>query len=207
MTVDQPAQIYITSLDGAELRQGELLTGIVHRTVMPRTLTKARIRLRQREVPLAIVLSQDCDLYQHYTKHQQLVTSGRYKQIKDDDYVFELPGLITSVLLCEVAPWDELKVSIPNSEQKRMCEQNRIERFQFLQALPIDGDLAGIGTQNLAIDFRQHFTIPIDEVYTRLDAGEIKRRARLSPPYLEHLSSRFAFYVSRIGLDPPHKAI
>jgi len=46
--------------------------------------------------------------------------------------------------------------------------------------------------------------MPTEEVYQRLRMAGTKRRACLNSPYLEHLSSRFSFYLGRVGLPEDH---
>lgn len=61
-----------------------------------------------------------------------------------------------------------------------------------------------MGLPELGIDFKKIFTIPTDEIYQRIALGQVKRRAVLVSPYLEHLSSRFAYFLSRIALPQEH---
>jgi hypothetical protein len=56
----------------------------------------------------------------------------------------------------------------------------------------------------MGIDFKRYFTIPADETYRRVELGEAQRRCVLQSPYLEHLSSRFAYYLSRVALPLDH---
>jgi hypothetical protein len=60
------------------------------------------------------------------------------------------------------------------------------------------------GLPELAIDFKRYFTVPTDEVYRRIELGEARRRCLLISPYLEHLSSRYAYFLSRIALPVDH---
>jgi len=48
------------------------------------------------------------------------------------------------------------------------------------------------------VDFRQTFSLPVD--YLQAVANERGTRARLLPPYREHLAQRFSNYFMRIGL-------
>ena len=76
-------------------------------------------------------------------------------------------------------------------------------------------DAVGKGFSELAIDFKRYFTIPPDEVRRRLDletpvpgseAIRARRRSVFMSPYLEHLSTRFAQYFSRVALPEQHQS-
>ena len=60
------------------------------------------------------------------------------------------------------------------------------------------------GLPELTIDFKRYFTIPTDEVYKRIEISETKRRCVLVGPYLEQLSSRFAYFIGRVALPEDH---
>ena len=75
--------------------------------------------------------------------------------------------------------------------------------FSSEKIAPAD-DSQNIGLPELGIDFKRHFTIPTDEMYKRLQIGEAKIRCMLMSPYLEHLSCRFAYFLSRIALPAEH---
>jgi hypothetical protein len=71
-------------------------------------------------------------------------------------------------------------------------------------AIARDEDVMGEGLPELGIDFKRYFTISAAEVYIRLDSNEIQRRCRLVSPYLEHFSTRFAYYQFRVALPADH---
>jgi hypothetical protein len=57
----------------------------------------------------------------------------------------------------------------------------------------------------LGLDFKNYFTIPVDDTYAQ--AEKLKnRRAVLRNYYAEHLSVRFFFYQLRIALPKEHHA-
>jgi hypothetical protein len=139
----------------------------------------------------AVVLTQDCDLEQDF--------SVRQKQIASDK-------LLPSVLFCEVATAEELfgRVKSLGSKLWDRIRINKDERYHFLQKIEADRDGLGLGMPELGIDFKRYFTIPTDEVYKRIEIGKAKRRCALVSPYLEHLSSRFAYFLSRVALPENH---
>lgn len=148
------------------------------------------------------MLSQDCDLDWDFT--------ARLSQRK-------LQRLIPNVLLCEVKPAEVRAQEIVDSEGSKdsnksriwtRIKQNKDERYQFFETIEKCHDLhqddEAIG--ELVIDFKRYFTIPTDELYVRIKHGETKRRCRLIHPYLEHLSSRFAYFQSRVALPEDHQS-
>jgi len=113
--------------------------------------------------------------------------------------------LIPSVLFCEVRTSQEL-FSPPNLEKSKTLGRvkiNKDERYQLLQRIPAEKDLADEGLPELGIDFKRYFTIPTDEIYSRFK-HDTKRRCFLNPPYSQHLISRFFYFQSRIGLPEDH---
>ena len=68
---------------------------------------------------------------------------------------------------------------------------------QFLEAADRQVDGIGVGVPAFVVDFKRFFTLPPYELAHRLAAA--RRRCRLLPPYLEHFSSRFASYLSRVA--------
>ena len=83
-------------------------------------------------------------------------------------------------------------------------QANKDERYHFLQKAEAIDDVRGEGLPELGIDFKRYFTIPTEEVYWRVHQKEAQRRCVLQSPYLEHLSSRFAYFLSRVALLEDH---
>ena len=139
------------------------------------------------------MVSQDCDLDWDYNARQ-----GEAEEHK----------LIPNVLFCEVSTAEALrgrgyKAGI-NSKTWNDIQNNKNERYHFLQAVKSDEDTIRKGLPELGIDFKRYFTIPAEEVYYRLKSKEVKRHCRLISPYLEHFSTRFAYYQFRIALPADH---
>jgi hypothetical protein len=141
--------------------------------------------------PLAIVMSQDCDLDWDFGARRAGAAPAK-----------QMP----SVLFCEAIEAAVLRHSTDiNSAIWSRIKINKDERYQFLQRVMPDEDALGEGLPELALDFKRYFTIPTDEVYQRLDF-QAKRRCRLVSPYLEHLSSRFFAYQARVALPAEHQS-
>jgi hypothetical protein len=188
----QKEKIYEKSTTEGPLRQGEILTGLIQ-------LKLALDSLHSDEGPIfhpvahpfAIVVTQDCDVIQDFIPRQQ-------GQLSSDK-------IIPNVLFCEVTTAQELFSQIRGSDIKKRIKQNKDERYQFLEKVPLEDDALGEGLLELGIDFKRYFSIPTDEVYLRLKNGT-RRRCRLFSPYLENFSSRFYYYQSRVALPAEHRS-
>ncbi len=193
---------YVKSDPISGLRQGELLSNVIETLCDIRSLTNDVPEFLERTHPFAFVLSQDCDLDWDFT--------ARLIQQK-------LQRLIPNVLLCEVKRAKVQAQTIVDSEGSRdsnrsriwtRIRQNKDERYQFFESIEKCHDLQEDDEKigELVIDFKRYFTVPTDELYVRIKYGETKRRCRLVHPYLEHLSSRFAFFQSRVALPEDHES-
>jgi hypothetical protein len=176
------------------LQQGEILTGLVQATLDLPSITEAVPKLKSKKHPYAIVLTQDCDLDQDF----RVRTAGSMSD-----------KCIPNVLFCEVMPADEL-YSIVRQINKKLWDRIRINadiRYHFLQQVSLGSDRLNDGLPELGIDFKRYFTLPTDEVYRRIELCKAQRRCVLVSPYLEHLTSRFAYYLSRVALPSDHVSI
>jgi hypothetical protein len=182
--VDVPAPIYRKSVAGVEryLDQGEFVSNLVQIHARLSSITEASIQVELKAHPLAIILSQGCDL----------------ERAGDDKR-------IPMVLFCEIVTATELRSSPrKSSDIWNRIRNNSDERYHFFQRVEPEHDLEGVGLDELGIDFKRFFTIPTDEVYRRIELGEAKRRCCLESPYLEHFCRRFSNFISRVALPQPH---
>lgn len=172
------------------MRQGELVSNLVQFAIDLPTLGQEEIALDSQTHPLAIVVSQDCDLMWDHEERRKPDPSG-YK-------------LLPNILFCEVITAADLRGrNRLDSDIWKRVVQNKDERYHFLRSVdPVD-DAGREGIADLAIDFKRYFTIKTDEVYAQL-AIEARRRARLISPYLEHLCDRFAYFQQRVALPEDH---
>ena len=166
--------------------QGEIITNIIQIHTETSSFGSSPLRVQARTHPVVVVMSQACDLEQDF--------SARFADGRPDKKV-------PSVLFCEVATATELKLTGGiNSTIWGHVKINGHERYQFLEAVASECDAEGVGLEELGIDFKRFFTMPTDEVYCRIKAGEALRRCSLAPAYVQHLCQRFANYLSRIAL-------
>lgn len=185
---EAPHKIYFPSSSGA-LRQGEILSDLVQASLRFDTIWQDQPVVKTMEHPLAIVVTQDCDLEQDF--------KARTGQNATDK-------LIPSVLFCQMTTAEGLRGQQGiTSEIWKRIRNNKDERYHFLQKVEATHDALNKGLSELGVDFKRYFTIPTDEVYERL-VSEAKRRCRLVSPYLEHFSTRFAYYQFRVALPSDH---
>jgi hypothetical protein len=194
LSVSTPGPFLVTAPGSAQpLRQGEILSGVTQIKVDPATLGTDELGFTAVTHPFAVVLSQDCDLEQdHFVRFPVAQSSDK---------------LIRSVLLCEVATAQELFGAVKSKGGPKAWErvrQNNDLRYHFLQKVEVGADRLNDGLPELAIDFKQYFTLPTDELYRRIDLREAIRRCVLASPYLEHLCRRFTDYLSRVALPLGH---
>ncbi len=177
------------------LRQCEILTDVRRGQLVAASLGSAELTFETVSVEYAITLTQDCDLEQDHAVRFVKPTPGSDK-------------LLPAVLLAVVRTATDIFNAIAEGNKRQWdrlnIEKNKNERFHFLQKVEKADDRLGEGLPELAIDFKRYFTLPTDELYRRIDLNETQRRCVLVSPYLEHLSSRFAYYLSRVALPSDH---
>jgi len=189
----EPA-VYAPIGEGEPLRQAEIISDLVQvRQSFASLPSQAGPEIEIIRHPYALVLTQDCDLEQDFA-----LRFGNPEQPPPPE------KLLPNILLCEVATLGELRDRTPKgSDIWRRVVDNRDERYHLLERVEPPADALGQGLPALGIDFKRCFTVPTDELYFRVRSGA-KRRCRLNSPYLEHLSSRFSSFLSRVALPRPH---
>jgi hypothetical protein len=178
---------------GGPLRQGEILSDLIE----TRTVSGSKGQAPQVDLvshPYVVVLSQDCDLDLDF----QARNSPEAVSHPDDK-------LLPSVLLCQATSATDLRSHLSDSQIWKQITQNKNKRYQYLRSVPAEVDALGTGIFDLGIDFKRYFATSTEHVYLQLQ-GPAKRRSKLQSPYLEHLSSRFAYFLSRVALPEEHFA-
>jgi hypothetical protein len=174
------------------LRQGEIISGVIERLV--RRLEGGEFGVDESVHPLAVLVSQDCDLEQD-------------ARLRGADRPSEEPanGLLANVLLLVAEEFASCgKPTFPGSDVKRNAKQNKLERFHYLCAIPPGFDLRSEGVPDLILDFKRVFTYPTEHLLEAIRTGEVHRRACLTTPYAEHLGVRFGHFLQRVGLPRDH---
>jgi len=196
MPLPEEVNIY-AKCSGGPIRQGELITSLreVHLSIEPQ-FSDTNPKLIFLDHPIAVVLSQDCDLEQDYRTRS---AEGASKAGQ------ALNNLLSSIMFCEVVTAEELRNAGSDMDSKtwKRVSFNKDERYHYLAKVPAGADSKGEGLPELAIDFKKYFTIPTAVVYWQVDSWA-KRRSFLATPYAEHLSARFFSYQQRIALPIDH---
>jgi hypothetical protein len=188
-----PIQKYVPSPTGA-LRQGEILSNLKQFKLNIESLRSGKPLAEPIIHPFAIIVTQDCDCEQDFKFRKDNIISN---------------ATIPSILFCEVVAAETLRNRDKDINTKvwGQVKINKNERYHFLEAIPKIADILDEGLPELTLDFKRYFTIPTDEVYYRIEIGEANRRCHLVSPYLEHLTSRFNYFQSRIALPEDHTSL
>lgn len=165
---------------GAELRQGEILSGITRYDFDGETNGVQPVMIE-----FCITLNQDCDLLQDYNKRAD---GG---------------AALEHFLLAEAQLASSVKTKTANDIWRRIS-QNQDARYQTFSPIAPEADMSGRGIGSLLVDFRSIFSIPGRDLYRQLGEGAI-RRAYLDDLYRENFQLRLASYLSRVMLPEPHK--
>jgi len=181
--------IYRASRAEEQLHQGEIVSNVIQTHPIVTTLGNANPDFAEIVHPLAVVLTQDCDLESDFLRRSGARDTG---------------SQILSILFCEAVEAAAVRQSVKASKIWDRVRSNKDERYQYLRAVQPEADAAQEGTPEIALDFKRYFTVPTDEVYVRLEIRELKRRACLESPYREHLATRFFYYHYRIALPQEH---
>ena len=173
-----PADFYVPSAD-KPLRQCEIVSDLKQLTPIPGAGWSDAPDIEIIDHPFAIVLSQDCDLEQDY--------QARFSE--PPDLRFQIP----SILFCQASLATQKREEPKIGNIWKQLTQNNLERFQYLAEVLVAEDARGAGFGPLVIDFRKYFSLPTADAYRQFELGAT-RRTVLKSPYLEQVSTRFAYY-------------
>lgn len=148
------------------------------------------VEIHYLNLPLVIVLNQDCDLNSD--------DRDRRKENSNKDC------RLLHIVVAPLFNFDNFKDGVhwgeifdvgdsykPNKTPGKKLMNNEDPRFHYLEFE--DGFKS---LPNLVIDFKHFFTVSTDYLYKNLE----KRVCTLGDLYREKVSQRFAYYISRIGL-------
>ncbi len=174
----------------AAIRQGEILSDIVEWLADPTTDPPDVLKV---EHEYCVVATQDCDLEQDFNARNG-------EKVKPQNHIAE-------VLLLSAFP--STKTNENHIEDKglhKKIRNNDHPKLQLLESVPSNEDLCGEGVPELVVDMKQVFSIRRDELYRQISAESdpARRRARLVSPYRDHLQTKLAFHLGRVGLPEPH---
>jgi hypothetical protein len=171
-------------------RQGDILRDV--QVIEWGEILGDELILQERLLPYCIVLSQECDLEHDFNNRADVAKCER-----DTD------KFLQSILLCPAYPAEQLrggthlqdaglKMQKINSDEWKRVKQNSNYRYHFLPEQP------DIQLPDLAVDFKQYLTIPREVAYRNVTRKKVL--TSLDDLFREHLSGRFAHYLSRVGL-------
>ena len=190
-----------TQFEDGVIRQGDILRGIKFQYISLSLLSDAELKLGF-PFPYAVILSQACDLKQHY-KNISIKTEAqksKTEQVSNDDKILD------TVLVCPAFASEQLLAGIHMGEGRKMNDfdgprgqekaikklkkNDDFNRYHYLESLPKT-------FPELVIDFKRFHTVPIDILEEYYKSSYL---ASLPELYRERLSQRFCNYLSRIGL-------
>ncbi|WP_145956493.1 hypothetical protein [Burkholderia pseudomallei] len=174
-------------------RQGDVLRDVVIVTWAEEV--NGELSITTEQMPYCVVLTQECDLEQDYTNRND---PERYGKSRDK--------VLPSILLCPAYPAAQLKdgshLQAQDAPMQKMGRddwrrviQNNNYRYHYL---PENADRQ---VPELVLDFKRYLTVPREVAYRPEFKGAWL--VSLGDLFREHLSSRFAHYLSRIGLPEP----
>jgi hypothetical protein len=186
---DNPLPIIYTPSSSGTLRQGEIISDLAQASIQIETIYSDEPVIIYEDHPFAIIVTQYCDLTQDFKARQEQTNADK---------------MLPNILFCQMVSAEELKrANNLNSSIWGRVSRNKDERYHFFQKIGPEQDALGKGLPELGVDFKRYFTLPADEVYHRLKS-DARRRCCLASPYLEHFSTRFAYYQFRVALPEDH---
>lgn len=178
-------------------RQGDILRDL--RVIEWAESVKDELIITERQLPYAVILSQECDLEHDFNNHSD---SARFKGLSDKC----LPTILVcpAYLAPELRTGDHLqnvglKMQTLVTEQFKRLKQNNDARYHFLTE---DLDLQ---LPELIVDFKHFFSIPRSIIYR--ESVSKNYVCSIDDLFRENLSTRFANYISRIGLPELESAV
>lgn len=174
----------------ARYKQGDILRSLT--IVEWAEVIEDQLQITERTLPYAAILSQECDLEHDYNNRSDT------EKCKTNTDKF-----LQTLLICPAYPADQVRIGSHladvdqrmqkfGTDQWKRIKQNNDSRYHFLV------ESAEKQVPDLVIDFKHYFTLPRSVAYR----DEVKKKflASLDDLFREHLSNRFAHYLSRIGL-------
>jgi len=182
-------------IDNRYAKQGceRVCQGDIIRDVEVRRITEPG-NIELLKFPYIIVLTQDCDL-EEFADHKDAPP-----ETPQEMHQYLPSVLVTPAFVAEMARDGGHLKEIFNVVQKRITskpwgevKKNKNERYHFLHGFQ------EFQIPDLLIDFKAYFAIPYESLLSFYGAGYL---ATVNELFREHLSQRFSYFLSRIGLPP-----
>lgn len=176
--------------DLSRYRQGDILRDL--HIIEWAEVVQDQLVITERQLPYAVILSQECDLEHDYNNH---AGGESFKRLKDKC----LPTILVcpAYLATELRTGEHLqnlglKMQSLSSDQFKRLKQNNDSRYHYLV------EEADLQLPELVVDFKHFFSIPRQVIYRET----VSKRyvCSIDDLFRENLSNRFANYISRIGL-------
>lgn len=149
----------------------------------------SELKVLERTLGYCVVVTQDCDLEHDFNNRKDVERKTTDK-------------FLQSVLICPAYPaeslrqgthltdWSMTMQSFPSADWRKLISNN-LSRYHFLQGM------SALQVPELVVDFKHYFTVPREMFYRDLSDRYL---ATIEIVYRDHLSNRFAHYLSRVGL-------
>jgi hypothetical protein len=153
-----------------------------------------QLDVKKRRLPYAVMLSQECDLYQDMQNRSNLTKPTQDKYL----HSVLLGPAYTAQSVREGKHLEMLGVTCEplNSTRWNAIKQNNNDRYHFLPAF----DLFQI--PDIVLDFKHFLTAPRGIL---LDFKPTIYVASLGQLFRDHLSQRFANFLARVALPDPEE--
>lgn len=151
-----------------------------------------QITLTRRRLPYAVVLSQECDLYQDM---QNRTDPSRPTQDKYLQSVLLGPAYVAQSVR-EGTHLQPLKCELLNRNRWNAVQQNSDPRYHFLPAAE------SLQVPDLVLDFKHFITAPSGILF---DLKKDAYLASLGQLFRDSVSQRFAHFLARIALPDPEE--
>ena len=179
-----------------KLRQARISQGDIFRDIDFKEYVSEKsgiIEVSKIVFPLVIVLSQDCDLEQDYKNRW----SKQHIKNQDKWLISVLVAPIYNVEhVYEGEHLSELKMEMTKIKKNRSpgknLRNNEVPRYHYLN-FPDDVEIV-----SSVIDFKHYFSVNVNYLKIIKKTNFI---CQVSVLYREEISHRFAFYLSRIGIQ------
>lgn len=181
-----------------DLWQGDILRGISFQYATPEGDGQGRYAF---PFPYAVILSQACDLEQHFAQARSNEAAAR----DASGVVEKFDKILETILVCPAFP-SEAFLNGTHIENRRMNDfdnaqgrkstlkkleaNDSLNRYHYLS--PFEGIFPA-----LVIDFKRFHTVPVEILIEEYESTYL---ASLRELFRERLSQRFSNYLSRIGL-------
>lgn len=157
------------------------------------------------ELSYCIIITQDCDLTQDYVAYENKKKYSEFNSIDDEKIKSQNNKLIPSIMLVEGFPAEQLregthlsnlnmytpKISNKNKTPWKNIIKNETPRYHYLKEDKM------LNQSEVVFDFKRYYTVSRDYIYLHYHEHYT---ISLNELYREHFSTRFASYLSRIGL-------